>query len=79
MEHKETPVLEVLVGTDPAGMVELDSEIDHVTNQNEVRHMSARYMLTGKDSDGADCHICVENSAWFTDGARYGAHLYHRL
>ena len=39
-----------------------------VTNQNEVRHMSARYMLTGKDADGVDCHIYVENNAWFTNG-----------
>lgn len=97
MERKETPVLEILVQTDKAGTVELDSEIGHVkmipfsgtvnsrlftgivepcgvdtqiTNQNEVRHMSARYMLTGKDSAGNDCHIYVENNAWFTDGAR---------
>ena len=32
--------------------------------------MSARYMLTGQDSDGADCHIYIENNGWFTDGAR---------
>ena len=97
MKHHETPILEILVETDPAGTVELDSEIGHVkmipfngtvncpmftgivepcgvdtqiTNQNEVRHMSARYMLTGKDMDGADCHIYIENNAWFTDGAR---------
>lgn len=41
-----------------------------VTNQNEVRHMSARYMLIGQDADGQDCHIYVENNAWFTDGNR---------
>ena len=97
MTHKETPVLEIFVETDPAGAVELHSEIGHVkmipfkgsvksplfigivepcgvdtqvTNQNEVRHMSARYMLTGKDADGADCHIYIENNGWFTDGAR---------
>ncbi len=97
MRHKEQPVLEICVETDPTGTVELDSEIGHVkmipfkgcvnsplftgivepcgvdtqvTNQNEVRHMSARYMLTGKDSTGADCRIYVENNAWFTDGAR---------
>lgn len=97
MKHKETPILEILVETDPANTVELDSEIGHVkmipfkgtvncalftgivepcgvdtqvTNQNEVRHMSARYMLTGKDSDGADCHIYIENNGWYTDGAR---------
>ena len=94
-ERKEKPVLEILVQTDPAGVVELESEIGHVkmipfkgtvnceiftgivepcgvdtqvTNQNGVRHMSARYMLTGKDQDGADCHIYVENNAWFTNG-----------
>ncbi|MBQ6487610.1 MAG: DUF3237 family protein [Solobacterium sp.] len=97
MERKETPVLEILVQTDKAATVELESEIGHVkmipfkgtvnselftgivepcgvdtqiTNQNEVRHMSARYMLTGKDCAGNDCHIYVENNAWFTDGAR---------
>jgi len=41
-----------------------------VTNQNEVRHMSARYMLTGTDDTGAPCRIYVENNAWFTDGNR---------
>ncbi len=97
MDHKETPVLEILVETDPAGTVEMHSEIGtvkmipfrgkvdcelfhgivepcgvdtQVTNQNEVRHMSARYMLTGKDPAGQDCHIYIENNAWFTDGAR---------
>lgn len=97
MKHKQQPILEVCVETDPAGTVELDGELGHVkmipfkgyvkgplftgivepcgvdtqvTNQNEVRHMSARYMLTGEDSTGAPCHIYVENNAWFTDGAR---------
>jgi len=97
MKHKEIPALEILVETDPAGTVELRSEIGRVrmipfkgrvdsalfqgvvepcgvdtqiTNQNEVRHMSARYMLTGRDADGRTCRIYVENNAWFTDGAR---------
>lgn len=97
MKHRETPILEILVETDPAGTVELDSEIGHVkmipfkglvncplftgivepcgvdtqvTNQNGVRHMSARYMLTGTDADGAVCHIYIENNAWFTNGER---------
>lgn len=97
MNHKEKPILEILVQTDPAATVELHSEIGHVkmipfkgtvdcelfhgivepcgvdtqvTNQNEVRHMSARYMLTGTDADGQACHIYIENNAWFTDGAR---------
>lgn len=52
------------------GIVEPCGVDTQVTNQNEVRHMSARYMLTGKDHTGAGCRIYVENNAWFTDGAR---------
>ena len=97
MKHNSEPVLEILVETDPAGTVSLESEIGsvkmipfrgtargaifagivepcgvdtQVTNQNEVRHMSARYMLTGRDNTGADCHIYIENNGWFTDGAQ---------
>jgi hypothetical protein len=39
-----------------------------ITNQAGVRHMSARYMLTGKDCEGQDCHIYVENNGYFTNG-----------
>ncbi len=53
-----------------SGIVEPCGVDTQITNQNEVRHMSARYMLTGKDRDGRDCHIYVENNGWFTDGAR---------
>lgn len=52
------------------GIVEPCGVDTQVTNQNEVRHMSARYVLTGKDADGQDCHIYVENNAWFTGGER---------
>ena len=41
-----------------------------VTDQNDVRHMSARYMLVGTDADGQECHIYVENNAFFTGGER---------
>lgn len=41
-----------------------------VTNQNGVRHMSARYMLIGKDCAGQECSIYVDNNAWFTNGDR---------
>jgi len=51
------------------GIVEPCGVDTQITNQNEVRHMSARYVLTGKDSDGKDCHIYIENNGWFTDGA----------
>lgn len=39
-----------------------------ITNQAGVRHMSARYILTGKDCAGQDSHIYVENNAYFTNG-----------
>ena len=53
-----------------SGIVEPCGVDTQITNQNEVRHMSARYMLTGHDSSGAACHIYIENNGWFTDGAR---------
>ena len=52
------------------GIVEPCGVDTQITNQNEVRHMSARYMLTGRDNVGQECHIYVENNGWFTDGAR---------
>ena len=52
------------------GIVEPCGVDTQITNQNEVRHMSARYMLTGHDSTGVACHIYIENNGWFTDGAR---------
>jgi len=58
-------ILDLLVQTDPKGIVELESAVGIV-----LRHMSARYMLTGKDHTGTSCHIYVRNEAWFTDGAR---------
>ena len=95
--HKKDAVLELLVRTNPEGIVELTGELGtvkmipfsgtvsgpwfqgiiepcgvdtQITNPCEVRHMSARYMLTGVDHTGASCHIYVDNNAWFTDGAR---------
>lgn len=97
MKHKDEPILDVCVQTDPAGTVTLSGELGtvkmipfrgtvqgplfsgivepcgvdtQITNQNDVRHMSARYMLTGRDRTGAPCHIYIENNGWFTDGAR---------
>ena len=52
------------------GIVEPCGVDTQITNQNEVRHMSARYMLTGLDKAGKLCHIYIENNGWFTDGAR---------
>ena len=52
------------------GIVEPCGVDTQITNQNEVRHMSARYMLTGQDKTGQAGHIYIENNGWFTDGAR---------
>lgn len=49
------------------GIVEPCGVDTQVVNAAFVRHMSARYMLTGKDSAGKDAHIYVENNGWFDD------------
>ena len=67
---KMIPFIGTVEGPLFTGIVEPCGVDTQITNQNEVRHMSARYMLTGKDNTGADCHIYVENNGWFTDGAR---------
>lgn len=67
---KMIPFKGIVTGSIFNGIVEPCGVDTQITNQNEVRHMSARYMLTGKDKDGMDCHIYVENNGWFTDSAR---------
>ena len=52
------------------GIIEPCGVDTQITNAANVRHMSARYMLTGIDHTGAPCHIYIQNEAWFTDGAR---------
>lgn len=32
---------------------------------NNIKHMSARYMLVGKDYSGTDCKIYIENTGYF--------------
>lgn len=49
------------------GIVEPCGVDTQVLNQAGVRHMSARYMLTGKDSAGNGTHIYVENNGWMED------------
>ena len=49
------------------GIVEPCGVDTQIVNAAHVRHMSARYMLTGKDSAGNDCHIYIENNGWFDD------------
>lgn len=47
------------------GIVEPCGVDTQVVNRAGVRHMSARYMLTGTDPDGKMAHIYVENNGWF--------------
>lgn len=52
------------------GIVEPCGVDTQVVNAAGVRHMSARYMLTGKDSAGKDAHIYIENNGWFEEKYR---------
>ena len=52
------------------GVIEPCGVDTQVTDAAGVRHMSARYMLTGTDYTGERCRIYVENDAWFTNGER---------
>lgn len=52
------------------GIVSPGAVDTQVTNCNQVRHMSARYMLEGYDEDENFCHIYIENNGWFTNGER---------
>ena len=49
------------------GIIEPWGVDTQVLNQIGIRHMSARYMLSGKDREGNDCHIYVENNGWLLD------------
>ena len=49
------------------GIVEPCGVDTQVKNAAGIRHMSARYMLTGKDKAGQDAHIYVENNDWFDE------------
>ncbi|MBR5344831.1 MAG: DUF3237 domain-containing protein [Clostridia bacterium] len=55
------------------GIVEPCGVDTQVVNPAGVRHMSARYMLTGKalpPYEERDCRIYVENNGWFTGDVR---------
>ena len=39
-------------------------------NLSGIRHMSARYVLEGTDSNGEHCHIFVENNGWFDESGK---------
>lgn len=49
------------------GIVEPCGVDTQVVNGAGVRHMSARYMLTGTDREGQKCRIYVENNGWMDE------------
>lgn len=46
------------------GIVEPWGVDTQIVDQTNMRHLSARYVLSGKDSNGQDCHIYIENNGW---------------
>ena len=56
-----------VTGTIFEGIVEPCGVDTQVLNAAGVRHMSARYMLTGRALPpfSGDCHIYIENNGWF--------------
>lgn len=52
------------------GIVEPFGVDTQIVNTSGIRHMSARYILTGKDHTGKECHIYVENDGWFEDNVK---------
>lgn len=59
------------------GIVEPCGVDTQLVNAAQVRHMSARYMLTGKDAAGEDAHIYIENNGWFEE--RYRSMPFHTV
>ena len=51
------------------GIVEPCGVDTQIVNAAGVRHMSARYMLTGKDAQGKEAHIYIDNNGWFSEAA----------
>jgi len=52
------------------GIVEPCGVDTQIVNAAGVRHMSARYMLTGTDRAGREVHIYIENNGWFDDATK---------
>ncbi len=61
------------------GIVEPCGVDTQVVNAAGVRHMSARYMLTGKDKEGQDAHIYIENNGWFDERNQEGMMPFHTV
>ena len=54
------------------GIVEPWGVDTQITNHIGIKTLSARYMLTGKDKEGQDCHIYIENNGWLDDSKAPG-------
>ena len=65
--------LHKILDTTPCGV---DTQI---TNAAGVRHMSARYMLTGTDCAGKAAHIYVENNGWFDESVQREPGPFHTV
>ena len=61
------------------GIVEPCGVDTQILNAAKIRHMSARYMLTGTDSAGKDAHIYVENNGWFDESVQREPGPFHTV
>lgn len=61
------------------GVVEPCGVDTQVVNAVKIRHMSARYMLTGQDKDGQESHIYIENNGWFDEREGHMAMPFHTV
>lgn len=50
-----------------------DIQVENVAGS---RNMCAKYMFKGKDSTGAECHLFVENNAYFTKANKQDPYLH---
>ncbi|MDO5423157.1 MAG: DUF3237 family protein [Eubacteriales bacterium] len=51
----------------------VDVQVENVAGS---RHMCAKYMFRGKDSEGTECYLFVENNGYFTKANREDAYLH---
>jgi hypothetical protein len=61
------------------GIVEPCGVDTQTVNLSKIRHMSARYMLTGKDNSGKPAKIYVENNGWFDENEGHMTMPFHTV
>ena len=49
------------------GIVEPWGVDTQIVDPSNMRHLSARYVLSGRDCEGQDCHIYIENNGWMVN------------